>query len=62
MHPSLVAGVLIAAGLLGAFYTGVQLVLMIAYGFPQAAAWYAVGLLASLTAVVFGALRARRRK
>lgn len=52
---------LLAAGLSGAFYTGVQLVLTVAYGFAQPAIAYAIGLLLSVAAIAFGALRAAKR-
>lgn len=51
----------IVVALLGAFYTGVQLVLTIAYGFPVPAVGYGIGLLASVALGVYGIRRALRR-
>lgn len=55
------AALTIVVAILGALYTGIQLVLTIAYGFPIPAMGYGVGLLASLALGVYGIRLARRR-
>jgi hypothetical protein len=61
MPRRLLAAALIVVACLGVFYAGIQTILTIAYGFPNATIGYGLAVLASL-AIGFAGLRLARHR